>query len=196
MACISLGVMIVGAIVSAAGQMQQAHAASQAAKYNAAVAQNNANIATQNAQMANAAGEQKAAMQEQKTRAEVGQITANQAASGIDVNKGSAVDVRSSAAENGELDAITIRSNAAREAYGYQTQSQGYNSQAELDKSSAKNDMTAGEIGAAGSFLGSAGKAGQGYTDYQNKFSLNSSMPDSFANASDGEVNSFISATS
>ncbi len=61
-----------------------------------------------------------------KTRGQVGAIEASQAASNITVGSGSAVDVRSSAAEMGELDALTIRSNAEKQAYGYQTQAAAF----------------------------------------------------------------------
>ena len=40
----------------------------------------------------------------------------------VDVNLGSALDVQADAAYLGELDALTIRNNAAKEAYGYEVQ--------------------------------------------------------------------------
>jgi hypothetical protein len=48
----------------------------------------------------------------------IGTQRATQAASGIDVNFGSAVDVQADTAYLGELDALMIRNNAAREALG------------------------------------------------------------------------------
>ena len=86
-----------------------------------------------NAERAAAAGEQNAAQAELKGRAAVGAIRAAQAANNVDVNTGSAVDVRSSAAETGQLNALTIRNNAAREAWGYQNQAASNTAQASLD---------------------------------------------------------------
>ena len=162
----SLAASAIGAGVGAIGAMSSASAASDAAKYNAEVAQQNQQIATQNATLAGQAGEQEAAQSEQKTRAEVGAIKASQAAGNIDVNSGSAVDVQSSAASLGELNAITIRGNAAKEAYGYETQSTGFANQATLDTSQASSDMTAGEIAAPATLLGGAGSAGLSYAGY------------------------------
>ena len=53
---------------------------------------------------------------------EVGSARARMAAQGIDVSSGSAVDVQGQDAYFSELDAQTIRNNAAREAMGYTTQ--------------------------------------------------------------------------
>lgn len=163
---IALVASLAGAAVSGVGAIQQGKAAANAANYNAALAANNAKIALNNANTANLAGEQQAAVQEQKTRAQVSSEKTAQAAGGIDVNSGSAVDVRSSAAANGELNALTIRSNAAREAYGYQTQSASQTAQGELDKSQAKNDITSSYITAGGDLLSAAGNAGMQYANW------------------------------
>lgn len=162
-----LGLSALGGVTGAIGAIQQGQAASEAAKYNASVAASNADMAKRNAQMAGEAGAQQAAMQEQKTRAQVGEIKANQAASGVDVNSGSALDVRSSAAELGELDALTVRTNAAKEAYGYQTQAVSDKAQAGLDRFEAENDETAGELGAASTLLGSAASGASNYYRYK-----------------------------
>lgn len=148
-----IGTVVSGA-VGAVGAVMNAQAQSAAAKYNAEVAQQNAKIQQQNAIWAQQAGEQQAAVEEQKTRARVGAIMAAQAANGIDVNSGSALDTRSSAKELGELSALTIRSNAAKESYGYETQSWNASAEANLDKMNAAAAEQAGMIGAAGDLLG------------------------------------------
>ena len=45
------------------------------------------------------------------------------AANGVDLSSGSPLDILGDTAMYGELDALTIRSNAEREAYGYRVQS-------------------------------------------------------------------------
>lgn len=158
---------VAGAATAAYGAYSSGQASSAAAKYNSQTAANNAAIATQNARFAAEEGEVNVANEQQKTRAELGGILANQGASGVDVNSGSAVDVRSSAAETGELNAINIRANAARQAYGYETQAASDMGQSALDKSQAGNDTTAGYIGAGSTLLTGAGQAGSTYQNYQ-----------------------------
>ena len=155
-----------GGVVQAFGSIQQGQAQSQAAAYNAQVAQQNAQIQQQNATWAAQSGEEQAAAQEQRTRAQVGAIKAAEAADNIDVNSGSAVDVRSSAAELGELSALNIRSNAAKQAYGYETQSWNAQAQANLDQANAAYAQQAGEIGAASDLLGGASDASTSWANY------------------------------
>lgn len=166
---------VAGAAISAVGSIQSANAQSAAAKYNEQVANQNAQLAGQNASLAAASGDQQAAVQQQKTRAELGAIRAEQAASNVDVNSGSAVDVRSSAAQLGEMNAITIRSNAARTAYGYETQATGFGNEAQLQGAQAGYDQTAGAIGAAGTFLGGIGNASDNYARFLASGGLNGS---------------------
>lgn len=154
------------AVIGGIGAISQGQAASASANYNAQVAANNAKIAQQNATWAAQQGETQAATQEAKTRATVGAEKAAQAASGIDVNSGSAVDVRSSAAALGELNALTVRSNAARQAYGYQTQAASDTGQAALDKSQASSASEAGFLNAGTTVLGGLGSAASDYGKY------------------------------
>lgn len=172
---------IAGAGIGALGAIQQGKAASASANYNAAVAANNAVLAKQNASFASQEGAAQAEAQSMKTRAEVGAIKANQGAAGVDVNSGSSLDVRSSAAETGELNALTIRSNAARQAYGYQTEATSATAQSQLDTAQAGFDTTAADIGASSTFLGGVGNATSNYAGFLNKNSFN---PDPSAVAS------------
>jgi hypothetical protein len=57
--------------------------------------------------------------QRQTTEGVIGSQRTSFAAQNVDVNKGSSLDVQADAAYLGELDALTIRNNAAKEAYGY-----------------------------------------------------------------------------
>lgn len=148
---ISLGSSVFGAI--SGGRSQAA-----SSRYAETVAANNAQIAKQNADYAAQEGEVNAAKKERETRAKLGGLLADQGASGVDVNSGSAVDVRSSAASIGALDALTIRSNAARQAYGYETQGAEYEGEAAVDKSEASNANTSGLIKGGSTFLSGLSK--------------------------------------
>jgi hypothetical protein len=148
------------------GAIQQGEATSATDKSNAQIAANNAIIATQSANYAGAAGTAQAEQAGLQSRAKLGAIVANEGASGVDINSGSNLQVQSSARQLGELNAITIRSNAARTAYGYQVQGANDTAQSNLDTSSAGQAETAGDIGAGSSVLGGLGSAASNYAKF------------------------------
>ncbi len=170
-AAAGLAMAAIGTAVSVSGQMQQASAAKAAANYQAQVAAGNQQIATNNANMAAASGEAQAAISEQKTRATVGAEEAAQGSSGVDINSPTATAVRTSQDMTGQLDAQTIRSNAARQAYGYETQSTNFENQSSADTAQGNNAMTAGEVGAGGSLLSGVGNASLNYANVMNNAS-------------------------
>lgn len=113
----------------------------------------NAQFANQAADDAVARGEFESDQQRLQTRAAIGSQRAGFAANGVDVNSGSAAEIQDDTAALGELDALTIRNNAAREAWGYRTQAQQNVLAASTARSSAKSGMfgsllTAGAQGA------------------------------------------------
>lgn len=174
MAYTSVALAIVAAATSAYGVEQNAQAQSANASYQAQVAKNNQTVANANAQFASQRGEALAGQQQQKTRATVGAIKAQQAANNIDTDTGSAVDVRSSAEQLGQLDALTVRSNAAREVYGFQTQGANFSAQAGLLESESDQAASAGNLGAAGSLLGGASSTAGMATKFQLAGAFNS----------------------
>lgn len=167
MAATAMAAAAGGNALSAYGKIKEGEAAQASANYNAAVQRANAAQAKSNQQLASQAGMAQEGMVQQKTRAESGQTVANQAGSGIDVNSGSAVDVQASEAELGQLDAMTIRSNATKEAYGYQVQEVNDKSQANLDVFEGKNAKKASYIAATSTLLGGASDASTSYQKYK-----------------------------
>lgn len=165
---------VAGAGIGALGSIKQGKASAAAANYNSQVSANNAAIAQQNSQWAIQEGNAAVEAEKLKTRDTVGALTANQAAGGIDINSGSALDVRSSAAETGELNALNIRTNAIHKAYGYQTDATGFQAQSGLDSAQAGFDTTAGDINAGSTLLGGIGSASNNYANYLNKSSVGS----------------------
>lgn len=151
--------------LSAVGNIAQSRAQAASAGFNAQVASNNAQIATQNANFTAGEGEQNVGAAGASTKAAVAATLANEAGSGIDVNTGSPVSVRESEAKLGMLNALNIRSQAAKQAYGFQTQAVSDTAQSSLDKSQQKNDITGGYLNASATVLGGLGKAAQ-YTDW------------------------------
>ena len=160
-------VSVVGSVISGIGAINSAEAQSANAKYQSEIASNNEQIAQQNAQLASAAGEAQVEQSGIKTRAAVGAIEAAQGASNIDVNSGSAVDVRASASELGQLDALTIRSNAEKQVYGYETQATAFAGQAALSAAQASQAPEAGAFSAVGSVLSGVTGAAKIYQGWQ-----------------------------
>jgi hypothetical protein len=99
-----------------------------------------------------------------KVRGAIGSQRAGFAASNIDVNSGTAVDVQADAAFLGELDALTIRSNAAREAWGFKVQGENFRrggqiarKEGEAFAAAGRSNRTASRFGVVSSLVGTAG---------------------------------------
>jgi hypothetical protein len=130
-------VAAVSIISSVAGFAMQGYSQSQMANYQAQVARNNQIIAQQNANIALQQGQQAEETQRIKTGRMIGALEAQQGASGVELGTGSPLNVEKSAAETGELDALTIRYNANLQARNYMYQSQMLGAQAGLYSSEA-----------------------------------------------------------
>lgn len=117
--------------------------------YNASVAELQAKDATQ-----------RGAEQEARFRSQVKGIIGTQragiAAGNIDVGFGSAVDVQADAAFLGELDALTIRNNATREAWGYRVQAEDLRKRAEIARKTGVYQEGAGRQAATSSYFNAA----------------------------------------
>jgi hypothetical protein len=77
----------------------------------------------------------------------IGTQRAGFAGQNVDVGQGSPTDVQGDAAYLGELDALKIRNNAAREAWGYRVQAQNA-------RMGGQNAQTASQYGAAATLIG------------------------------------------
>ena len=140
LAAASAGSQVLGSAISAISAINQGD-------YQAQVAQNNAQIARQNATNAYSAGaasEQQTAL---RTRAQFGAARAAAGSSGLNANIGSPASVQESIAGLGALSGQTIRNNAAREAYGYQTQANAFEDTAAADKQAGTNSAITAGIG-------------------------------------------------
>jgi len=150
----------IGAGVSAAGTLSSAYSSANAANYQAAVASNNAITQRNNAKYSEEAGRVQATSQGLKAAQAGARVKGAQAANGIDVNTGSAVDVQEAVREQGALDTDTVMHNANMKAYGYRVQADNSDAEAVLDRGKADSAITGGYLGAAGSLLSSASSIG------------------------------------
>jgi len=156
----TLAATAVSGAVTAYGAVQQGQAQKKQARYQAGVERNNATIAGWQAQDATQRGQ----IEEQRQRLATARLRSSQragmAANGIEIDSGSPLDVLMDTAQLGELDALTIRSNAEREAYGFRSQSGNLMAQAGLTTMAGRNAATAGYIGAGSTLLSSAATVG------------------------------------
>lgn len=154
---VGLGSSLAGGLLSAQGAMAGGEAAQRMYNYRAQVAMINSQIDQQNADYELNKGEIQVQQYGMKSAQQQGQIRASQGASGIDVNSGSTKDVQTSQRLVSNMDMAQIRSNAAKVAYDYRTQSTYDQSQAGLDVMAGEDAMTEGRYKAAGSLISTAG---------------------------------------
>jgi hypothetical protein len=169
LALISAGAGLAGAGISALGSYNSMEAQSANAAFQAQVAANSAKIATQNFGLQIESGEEQVANQEMKLRSEVGTTKAGQAASGVDVNSGSSLATRAGEAEIGTLGAMTLRSNSAKQAYGYEVAATSDTAESELLTQESQQASSAAPWAATGSLLSGASTVGGNYANYLNR---------------------------
>lgn len=175
-----------GTGVSAVGQIAGGNAKAANAAYQSQVAANNAKVATQDATLEIQSGEVASFNQGLKTRAKVGAQKASQGAAGIDVNSGSAVDVRAGTEELGMLDALTMRSDASKRAYAKQVEASNDTAQSQLLTAESSQDVEAGELGAAGTLLSGASSVGGNWSKFQTLYGASGSASKAVGDATVG----------
>lgn len=151
-----IGLTLLGGLTSAYASFMGGEYQKQMYDYQAGVARLNQQIAAQNATYARTIGEQQAQAQGLAAGQRLGQIKTAQSASGLDVNSGSAVDVRTSQKELSAIDTATIRATAAKTAYNYEVAGVQFGAQAGLDTLAGQNARSAGMVSATSSIVGVA----------------------------------------
>lgn len=159
-----LALGIGSAVLGGMGQMQQANATATSARYNAQVAEMNAKLAERRAQDSIRRGMDEEQRQRMQTARLSGQQMAAMAANGVDLGYGSPMDVLVDTQVLGELDALTIRTNAEREAYDHRMAAMNQQGQAGLLRAQASSARQGGILAAAGTLLSGFGSA---YTDFR-----------------------------
>ncbi len=146
--------------VSAAAGAYGAYSSSQAAKgqaeYQAEVERNNATIAGYQRDDAIQRGGEEANRVQREAERMRGTQVARLASNGLDINSGTPLAILEDSVFMGQQDAATARTNAAREAWGYDVQKQNALASADMYKTAAKNQKPWQAAGL--SLLGSAGQ--------------------------------------
>lgn len=138
-------------------QARVAEQGAQLSEYNAAVAQLQAQDALER-------GEIEAGKFRSRVRGLIGEQRVGFAAGNIDVGFGSAVDVQADAAFLGELDALTIKTNAQREAWGFQVEAADLEKRADIMRMEGGNAILAGQQRQSAARWGAAGSVVSGTT--------------------------------
>ena len=126
-------------LLSGASTSMTANANRKEGEYEAEALRTNALYAKAQSEDAISRGESDSMKAAVKARMMVGSQRAAMAAQGIDISSGSALDVQVDTARLSELDVMTIRNNASREAWGYQVQSTDYLNRAGLASRAGRN---------------------------------------------------------
>lgn len=160
---VALGATALGGVTRAAGEVKGGQASQQMYNYRAALARQMSKLYGQIGERTVEAGSTQAGVQSLRGAEAVGQAKADQAASGVDVNTGSAVGVRAGIAKASKYNALTTLSNAQLQNWGYQVKSQEENAQAGLYTMSGNNAVAGADIAALSDLLGTASQVGAGW---------------------------------
>ncbi len=134
LAAAGLATTVIGGIIQFQGQRAAGKAARAEAEYKAALAQNNRIRAEYLAEDAIERGKEEEAEERLRGRMLVGLMRAELASSGQVVDEGSAGELTIDQAELNELNAITVRTNAAREAQEFRIRASQFGSEADLQE--------------------------------------------------------------
>lgn len=166
LAAAAVAASVAGTYVAYQASQQQAAAQQASLRYQAQVASNNSAIAQQE----EASNNQSEATAEQNQRQQTAGLLAKQraieGASGIDANSGSPLDVQESTARLGEMDALTIKSNYARQNYNYEVAGMSDTAQSSLDMLGASAAGSAGNLAGWSSIVGGAASVGNKWLGY------------------------------
>jgi hypothetical protein len=143
MAVISIGSSAAAGGLGAFGAAQKDDAATAMYNYKAGVAQANAAYAQKNVQYALEEGAVKEEQYGLEGAQKVGAIKVAQAASGLDVNTGTARNVVKSEVAGIQQGEGLISYQAAKKAYGFSVESANFQNEAQFDVASGKNTQSA-----------------------------------------------------
>lgn len=153
-ALIPLAIGAVSGLMSGMGQRDQANAQAAELRTNAIYLNRAANDAL-------ARGRTESDLQRTQTQQMIGTQRTAQAANGGEINTGTNAIIQQDTAQLGELDALTISNNAAREAYGYQVQAASNTQNAATIAAAGKKAVMSSVIGGAvGGFSSGGGSFG------------------------------------
>lgn len=163
-AMVSQGAATIGGFV---GQRQQAGAMLAQGAYTQRLNEWNAQIAQLQAQDAIKRGEIAAERAGTQTGIMIGAERAGTAAGNIDANSGTAASIQADTAKFGALDELTIRNNAARQAWGYQTEAMDSTFRGMMAAMSGRNQASTLDNASWGTLLTGGAQEAEMYGKYR-----------------------------
>jgi len=161
LALAATGMQAGGALFSTIGGYNQSKATKASYEYQAAVERNNAVLAQRQSTDAIRRGQSAEGNARLRAAQTMGAQRARLAANGVSLDEGSALNILQDTDYLSEVDALTIRDNAAREAWGYQAQGQNAADNAQLLQTRAGNERPA--LSLAAGLLSGAGSVADGW---------------------------------
>ncbi len=165
-AVVGTGAMVAGGVVQANAQSEAASQTEKQALLAEQQAIDNQKLANRSAADVLRIGGVEAGRVRTQASQVVGEQRAAYASSGVDVDSGTAMDVQIAARMIGELDANTIRNNAAREAWGIKTQGRQMRKQGEQARKQGYLQAQAYRDQATGTILTTGGSALRSGVDF------------------------------
>lgn len=148
--------IIAGAGVSAAGQIQAGIYQSQMSRYQSRVAEQNKQLAREGAIDAIAQGQEQQRQLGREVAARVGAQKARIAGNNVDIASGSAARLIADTMMVGREDSLALDENTRRRVKGLQINAWNYESEKRAAKAEGKQAMVAAGFGAASTLLGGA----------------------------------------
>ena len=145
---------LAGSLVGAAGSVMGGISAQNQANYQAKIAERNAQVAGMMGATALQAGYERATETSLAGAERLAKVKTGMAAGGVDINRGSAVNVRASQRMANALSTATGMWNASRANWGYGQQAIGYEAQAEADRAAGRSALVGGILSGVGGALG------------------------------------------
>jgi len=127
--------------LSAAGMSYSAVSAYYAGKTQKKIANYNAKVSRMQADQATEIGAKAEFQHRIGVRRMIGAQRAGFAGQGVSLDDGSALEIAQDTAKWGEVDSLTIRNNAALQAWGYEQQALGFNIQGQVASATAMNNV-------------------------------------------------------
>ncbi len=143
-----------GGAVRAAGDLYGGYASFQAGLANEQISNQNADLLDLQAQDAITRGYEAEARLRRQVAGLIGQQRAGYGNQGVDVNTGSAATVQADTRAQGEQDAMTLRNNAALEAWALRNRANQSRAQGEQAAAAGRQAAIGSGIQAVGSILG------------------------------------------
>src|SRR5687767_4224549 len=154
--CDPVTLTLAATAMAVAGQGVSTMAAVKQANYESKIAERNASLERTAAKDALERGRLGDKRFQEQLGQTMGQQNAALAANGIDINFGSAANVRGDAAAIGQEDALTLRENAMRQVRGLEINASNYTAQARAARSAAKGAAISGILQMGSTALGGA----------------------------------------